>query len=197
MIDKQAVIRYLAQGIPTEQVAAAVGCDPSYISQLKADPDVQAQVAAQSAKSSVADANFDEAVAQAEELALERIKKSLPFANLGQSLAAFRVLNSARRRKDGPAVGTAVTVNVTLTLPASALPRYVTNASNEIVEVEGRTLVSATPRSIDALVAQKTGTPLTPQVTALSKAASRLGALAPLPAKAPRKLPAGLSLDML
>lgn len=197
MIDKQAVVRYLAQGIPTEQIAAAVGCDASYISQLKADPDVQAQVVAHSAESTVRDANFDDAVEEAEELALERIKKSLPFANLGQSLAAFRVLNSARRRKDGPAVSSAVTVNVTLTLPASALPRYVTNASNEIVEVEGRTLVSATPRSIDALVAQKAGTPLAPQVTALTKAAARLGALAPLPATAPRKLPASLSVDML
>lgn len=197
MIDKQAAIRYLAQGIPTSQIASALGCDDSYISQLKADPDVQAQIATHSAETTVRDLNFDEHLASAEELALERVQKALPFANMGQALAAFRVLNTARRRKDGPVGAANVTVNVNLTLPAGALPRYVTNASNEIVEVEGKTLVSATPRSLDAILAKRAGTTLAPQVTTLEKAARRLGALSPLPPARPRALPSSLSADML
>jgi hypothetical protein len=149
MIDKTLVIKYLAQGIPTSQIAMAAGCDESYISQLKADPEIQAQMAQHAAEVTIKDMNFDETLESAEELALSRIQKSLGFANMGQALSAFRILNTARRRKDGPAVSGAVTVNVNLTLPASALPRYVPNANNEIVEVEGKTLVSATPRGLD------------------------------------------------
>lgn len=197
MIDKQTVVHYLVQGIPTSQIAAAVGCDESYISQLKADPEIQSQIAAQSAAATVRDSDFDETLERAEELALGKIEKSLQFANMGQALSAFRILNTARRRKDGPVVNGGVTVNVTLTLPANALPRYVTNSNNEIVEVEGKTLVSATPRSLDAALAKKAGTALTPQVTALEKAATRLGALTPLPPARARTLPIGLSVDML
>lgn len=197
MIDKQAVVRYLVQGIPTSQIAAAVGCDESYISQLKADPEIQTQVATQAAEVTVRDANFDQTLESAEELALNKIERSLQFANMGQALSAFRILNTARRRKDGPAVGTSVTVNVSLTLPANALPRYVTNTNNEIVEVEGKTLVSATPRSLDATLAARMGAALTPQVTAMEKAATRLGALTPLPPARARKLPSLLSADML
>ena len=200
MIDKTLVIKYLAQGIPTSQIAMAAGCDESYISQLKADPEIQAQMAQHAAEVTIKDMNFDETLESAEELALSRIQKSLGFANMGQALSAFRILNTARRRKDGPAVSGAVTVNVNLTLPASALPRYVTNANNEIVEVEGKTLVSATPRGLDNLLAQRAGVAPTAVVTALDKAAVRLGALAPLPKRAPRTLPltaANLNTDML
>jgi hypothetical protein len=200
MIDKTLVIKYLAQGIPTSQIAMAAGCDESYISQLKADPEIQAQMAQHAAEVTIKDMNFDETLESAEELALSRIQKSLGFANMGQALSAFRILNTARRRKDGPAVSGAVTVNVNLTLPASALPRYVTNANNEIVEVEGKTLVSATPRGLDSLLAQRAGAAPTAAVTALDKAAVRLGALAPLPKRAPRTLPltaANLNTDML
>jgi len=200
MIDKTLVIKYLAQGIPTSQIAMAAGCDESYISQLKADPEIQAQMAQHAAEVTIKDMNFDETLESAEELALSRIQKSLGFANMGQALSAFRILNTARRRKDGPAVSGAVTVNVNLTLPASALPRYVTNANNEIIEVEGKTLVSATPRGLDNLLAQRAGAAPTAVVTALDKAAVRLGALAPLPKRAPRTLPltaANLNTDML
>ena len=200
MIDKTLVIKYLAQGIPTSQIAMAAGCDESYISQLKADPEIQAQMAQHAAEVTIKDMNFDETLESAEELALSRIQKSLGFANMGQALSAFRILNTARRRKDGPAVSGAVTVNVNLTLPASALPRYVTNANNEIIEVEGKTLVSATPRGLDNLLAQRAGVAPTAVVTALDKAAVRLGALAPLPKRAPRTLPltaANLNTDML
>ena len=45
MVDKKTVAKYLAQGIPTQQVAAAVGCEESYISQLRADPEIIVMIA--------------------------------------------------------------------------------------------------------------------------------------------------------
>lgn len=199
-INKEHAITLLSQGVPTAQVAAAIGCDDSYISQLKADPDVQQQIAAMAAASTVADVNFDSTLERAEMLALEKIEKNLPFATLGQAMAAFRVLNGARRRKDGiPTAGDGgTTINVNLTLPANAMPRYVTNAQSEIVEVDGRTMISASPKTIDQILAARTGgTAKLPQVTALEKAASRLGSLAPLPPQRPRRSPLALSPDVL
>lgn len=200
-LNKEHAITLLAQGISTSQVAAALGCDDSYISQLKADPDVQQQIAEMSAKTTLADVTFDSTLEKAEMLALEKIEKNLPFATLGQAMAAFRVLNGARRRKDGIAsVGdNSTTINVNLTLPANAMPRYVTNAQSEIVEVEGKTMISATPKTIDDILAARNGgsSAKLPGVTALEKAASRLGSLAPLPQQRARRAPLELSPDIL
>jgi hypothetical protein len=199
-INKEHAITLLAQGISTSQVAAAIGCDDSYISQLKADPEVQQKIAEMSATQTLADVNFDSTLERAESLALEKIEKNLPFATLGQAMAAFRVLNGARRRKDGvanPGAG-GTTINVNLTLPAAALPRYVTNAQSEIVEVEGKTMISATAKSIDQILAARAGNSANlPAVTALEKAASRLGSLSPLAPQRARKSPLILSPDIL
>ena len=199
-INKDHAITLLAQGISTSQVAAAIGCDDSYISQLKADPEVQQKIAEMSATQTLADVNFDSTLERAESLALEKIEKNLPFATLGQAMAAFRVLNGARRRKDGvvnPGAG-GTTINVNLTLPAAALPRYVTNAQSEIVEVEGKTMISATAKSIDQILAARAGNSANlPTVTALEKAASRLGSLSPLAPQRARKSPLILSPDIL
>lgn len=199
-LNKEHAITLLAQGISTSQVAAAIGCDDSYISQLRADPEVQQQIAEMTATQTLADITFDSMLEQAESLALEKIEKNLPFATLGQAMAAFRVLNGARRRKDGvttPGDGS-VTVNVSLTLPANAMPRYVTNAQSEIVEVDGKTMVSATPKTIDQILAARSGgSAKLPAVTALEKAATRLGALAPLAPQRARRAPMELSPDIL
>lgn len=199
-INKEHAITLLAQGISTSQVAAAIGCDDSYISQLKADPEIQRQIAEMGATQTLADVTFDSTLERAEMLALEKIEKNLPFATLGQAMAAFRTLNGARRRKDGVAtVGdTGTTINVNLTLPANAMPRYITNAQSEIVEVDGKTMISATPKTIDEILAARNGgaTKL-PTVTALEKAASRLGSLAPLAPQRARRAPIELSPDCL
>lgn len=199
-INKDHAITLLAQGISTSQVAAAIGCDDSYISQLKADPEVQQKIAEMSATQTLADVTFDTTLERAESLALEKIEKNLPFATLGQAMAAFRVLNGARRRKDGAAIAAnaGTTINVNLTLPAAALPRYVTNAQSEIVEVEGKTMISATAKSIDQILAARAGNSANlPAVTALEKAASRLGSLSPLAPQRARKSPLILSPDIL
>lgn len=199
-INKEHAITLLAQGVSTSQVAAAIGCDDSYISQLKADPDVQQQIAELGAKQTLDDVTFDSTLERAEMLALEKIEKNLPFATLGQAMAAFRTLNGARRRKDGvPTGGDSVTVNVNLTLPANAMPRYITNAQSEIIEVDGKTMLSATPKTIDDILAARNAGKSTslPTVTAVEKAAARLGSLAPMAPQRARRAPIELSLDVI
>lgn len=195
-VDQDKVIKYLSQGISTKNIADALGCDESYISQLKADDRIQAKVAELRADYAVKDATFDETLNRAEEKALQRIESTLPFANAGQALAAFRVLNSARRRKDGPVSTEVHVTNVILQLPAGAAPRYILNDRSEIVEVEGKTMVAANPHQLPALLEMKTGKTVAPAVTDLDKAAARLQSLSPV-GRAPRRLPTVISPDMI
>lgn len=201
MTPKDQIIEFLSQGIPTSQIAAAVGCSDSYVSQLRADPEVQTQLAALNVNATVKDAAFDTTLERAEFMALEKIEKNLPFANMGQALAAFKVLNSARRRKDAFQqldMG-ATTINVNLTLPAHAIPKYTVNAKAEIVEVEGKTMLSATAKSLDSiLLARAIGTE-TSVTTTLERAAHMLDTMTvPAPRRAPvRRLPVSLSADVL
>jgi len=199
MTPKEYAIELLAKGIPTSQVAAALGCDDSYISQLKADPEVQVAIASKQAAHTEADCEFDETLERAEMMALEKIEKNMQFATLGQALAAFRVLNGARKRSDPihqPDGGTSITVN--LTLPATALPQYITNSRSEIVEVEGKTMISATPKTLDQILAAKAADKVAlPQTTAVEKAAAMLDKITAPPRQVPRRVPAGLSIENL
>jgi hypothetical protein len=203
MTPKDHAITLLAQGIPTSQVAAACGVSDSYISQLKADPEIQEQILAKQAAHSAADVKFDEMLEDAEAMALDKIKKNLPFASMGQALAAFRILNGARRRQDEvQQAETSVSLTVNLSLPATALPRYITNTSNEIVEVEGKTMISATAKTLDQILAARAGGDVSlPQTTSLEKAAELLDRLAVpralLPVAKARRSPVPLSPDVL
>ncbi len=201
-INKEQAIALLTQGLSTSVVAAAIGCDDSYISQLKADPDVQAKIAQHALQLTEQDIAFDSKLERAESLALDKIERNMQFATLGQAMAAFRILNGAKKRRDAlitPESG-GTTINVNLTLPANSLPRYVTNAKSEIVEVEGKTMIGATAKNLDAILAARAGAQQLslPQTTDLEKAAARLDTLAPPVASRPaRRLPAGLSPDIL
>lgn len=198
MTPKEYAVSLLAQGIPTSQVAAACGVDDSYISQLRADPEIQRQIAEARAGHVVADSQFDNTLERAETLALEKIEKNLPFANMGQALAAFRILNGARRRKDQFAqTEHNVSVTVALTLPQAAIPRYITNTKNEIIEVEGQTMLSATPKTLDDILSARATGALLPKITELEKAANRLDTLTAPVMRTAKRLPPELSADML
>jgi hypothetical protein len=193
-MNKDYAIQLLAKGIPTSQVAAACGVDDSYISQLKSDPAIQQKLAELSAASTEADIAFDDRLEEAEAIALERIYKNLPFANMGQSLMAFRILNSAQKRKQQTVQGAgAVELVVNITLPQATIPQYITNQKNEIVEVEGRTMISASAKTLDQILAERAAGRQLPVTTAVEKAATALDNIK-LPARvAPRKSPLAIT----
>lgn len=197
---KEHIISLLSQGISASQVAAAAGVSESYISQLRADPELAQLIDTHSIAKTEADAKFDNTLERAESMALEKIEKNLPFANMGQAMAAFRILNSARKRSDAFATpaDTSTNITVNLTLPASAAARYVVNSSNEIVEVEGQTMITATAKSLDVMLAQRAGAALLqPTTQTLNRAANMLANIKPLAARPVRKLPLSLNADIL
>ena len=201
---KEHIITLLSQGISATQVAAAAGVSESYVSQLKADPELSALITTQATDKLEKSAVFDNTLERAELMALEKIEKNLPFANMGQAMAAFRILNSARKRSDAFAQQADQSTNITvnLTLPSAASAKYVVNNSNEIVEVDGQTMITATAKSLDSLLATRASTKLQqPAATTLNRAAAMLTNLSTVntlavPAKV-RKLPMALSADIL
>lgn len=203
MTPKERAIELLCQGVSTTMVADAVGVDPSYISQLRSDPAVAVKISEALSQQTLEDVKHDSLIDKCEELALQRIEKTIGYANFGQTLAAFKILNSATRRqqKGGPSGGNITNVTVNLTLPSRAIPAYTTNEKNEIIEVEGRTMIAATAKSLDEVLAARAteNSKNIPQITDVEKAANILDILGakqrtPL---APRRLPAGLSVDCL
>lgn len=199
MIDKNKVASFLAHGVGEAEIASSVGCDVSYISQLKSDPEIVAIIKDLRSQMTAEDVRFDETVETTETLALELIKQKLPFANLGQALGVFKTLNSARKRRDGPADNAANVTQVVLVLPQAHLPKYVTNQDNEIIEVEGRTMLTATPKSLERILEEKQGTPALEKANAatMEKAARLIGSLTNIQRKPTRRVPTVISPDVL
>lgn len=154
-------IELLAQGIPQSQVAGVLGVTESAVSQLMADEDFAASVVAKKVAVSVKDEEFDGKLEGAEESALDGIVSRIKFGNLQQQLAAFRILNAAKRRKDSKNMMPAGNERVTnLILPVIVLPHYVMNQQSEIIEVDGKSMMSATNTQLNAIVKDRTGVEL-------------------------------------
>lgn len=152
MSSKEQIRDMLIQGVSPVQVSNALGLTESYVSQLLGNEDFSAEVQAGKVALLAEDVAYDEKIQRVEESYLDRIEEKSKFANLQQSLQAFKILNGAKKRRDAhtasqtPGVG----VIVNIQLPDAIIPSYVTNSKNEIVEVQGQTMVSATPKSVEA-----------------------------------------------
>lgn len=159
---KNQALALIAQNIPQHQVASTLGVEESYVSQIASDEENQEELERlrlQYKATAEKVERFDELLEKTEEVYLENIAKRAPLANLQQSLQAFRVLTGARRRREttqAPA-GVNAAISVNITMPVQVLPAYVKNAQNEIVEVNGQTMVSATAKDVDRLLEIKTG----------------------------------------
>lgn len=147
------IIKYAAKGYKQAEIAAALGVDDSYVSQVVNDPDNAEKLEAQAIAFTEANDTYDRKIDEAEEMALEGVKRRLPMAKLGEQISALKVLNSMKRRRDtAPATRHNQTTVVQLQLPQIAQVAYLTNSSNEIVEVSGRTMVTATRDQLPTLM---------------------------------------------
>jgi predicted transcriptional regulator len=184
---RQHALTLLSQGVSPSQAASALGVTESQISQYLSDDDFAAALESQRAAATAEDLAYDEKLDKIEGAYLERIEQKAAFANLQQSLQAFKILNGAKRRKDSriPQTNSGSGAVVNITIPVSIMPQYITNSQNEIVEVEGQTMVSASPRKLNEMLAQQGRAVQNPTaaigVTKLQRAQETLQILAPKP----------------
>jgi len=164
------VIANVARGLTQVQVARMLGVDESYVSQVVNSEDGAAAIKELAAATSEINAKFDEDLDSAEEVALSRVRQRLGTANMQQALAAFKILNAANRRRDtAPATRQQVGEIHQVVLPQTVINNYVMNAQSEIVEVNGRTMVSATAQQLPKLLQQRLNRTLPDKSTEMSE----------------------------
>ena len=193
MAAKDSVLAMLAQNIPASQVANTLGVTEGYVSQLLANEDFTAELETLKNNVTVKDLEYDEKLDRTEEAFLDRIEEKSRFANLQQSMQAFRVLNGAKRRKDsrGHSPSGQIAEVINIVVPICVIPDYKVNRQNEIIEVEGKTMVSATPTKLEEIIAARNGGTPQPklQLPGITKVERAAGVLETIDNKPQRRAP--------
>jgi len=201
MAARDQILEMLAQGLNSTQVASALGVSDSYVSQLLSNEDFASELEGKKVQQAAEDIEFDHKIDAVEATFLERIEAKAPLANLQQSLQAFAVLNKAKRRKDTSVNRGAAQIGtvVNLQLNVNLIPQYLVNGKQEIVEVEGKSMVSATATKLDEILAARRGETSgrkSMQLPGITKVERAAGVLEVLENKPVRKLPKLIRQDM-
>lgn len=162
-LDTDKIASLLAAGAPQAAVAAAVGCDPSRISQLLSDTQFQELLATKGTARLQAAIDHDTSIESLEAKALRAVEQKLPFVRGPMEAAKiFQILNNSKKR--APANQTPDQHNVQIVqviLPAQARTSLRTNSQNQVIEVEGRTMATLPSKALPQRAAEllKTATP--------------------------------------
>lgn len=156
------IIEMLGRGIPATQVASAVGCDDSYISQLLSSPAISEQVANLRATHFSSYIALDKKVDDAEEAALSRMSSLIPFITKPSEAARiYSVLNSARRRtEDASSAQQAPAQTVIIDLPEVARVSFTMTPQKQVIEIEGRSMTTMPAKSLAARLEQRSASRL-------------------------------------
>lgn len=159
---KDRIIEMLGQGLSATQVASAVGCDDSYISQLLADESVSAQVQSKRAENFGKYVEQDRKLDDAEATALEKLSTLAQFITKPTEAArVYSILNAAKRRTvDQVNQQQAVAQTVALDLPAAARVRFTLTNDKQVIEIEGRSMTTMPARNLAARLEQRNATRL-------------------------------------
>lgn len=159
-INKQQIKDLLGNGLTITVVANAVGCDASYISQLLSDDVFAAEVSEKRTKALTADTIRDTTIDGIEDRLLSKLSEVVDdgaFVRPRDLLSAVAIVNKLNRRgkpiHQGINPGTINNI-VNISLPPQVQRRFATNTVNEVIEVEGRTLVTMTAHQLLKNLAQ-------------------------------------------
>lgn len=144
--DHKQIQELLGTGLSNEIVASAVGCDPSYISQLLSDEVFAARVTLLRTEALTANTTRDRNIDGIEDALISKLEQMVEDSLIykpNDVLRAFAVINNAKRR--GVSAAESLVINhtvVKLQIPQHVVKEFIQNAQGEIVEVEGQTLVT-------------------------------------------------------
>lgn len=153
---KDRIISLLGQGISATVVAAHVDVDPSYVSQLLESPDVKELIAVARSKSLEQDLAIDDSIKSTEKMAIDKLKQQMVFSRTPLETARiFQILNGARRHAEevGKSRASDTGEAVVISLPVAAVRQLgiQLNSSNQIVEIEGRTMAPMPSKVLPSL----------------------------------------------
>lgn len=139
---EERAIKLLGSGLRPEQVATAIGVDPSRISQLLADQNFAAAVANLRFEALQRHNATDEAYDTIEEALIEKLSDVLPLMlKPMEILKAISVINAAKRRgQSAPDNITQQATVVNLVMPTQIIQKFSMNSNNQITNVGSQTL---------------------------------------------------------
>ncbi len=147
----------LGKGLPSTVVASAVGCDPSYVSQLMEREDFKSEVLVARAERAEDSVKRDSKWDQIEDAALDKALETIKFVSKPSDLVRVaQMANAAKRRATefaNGSEGAAPTVN--LTLPAGASIIFQMNQQSQVVEIDGRSTAPLPTQHLTKLVAER------------------------------------------
>lgn len=156
MIQQDRVIQLLGSGLSAEVVATAVGCEPSYISQLLADDEFAKKVSELRIQNLQAATKRDNKWDEIEDKLLDKLKDSVEYIMKPREiLAALATVNGAKRR--GATAQESLTINntvVNLTLPQKAVHNFVVNQTNQVIGVNDQSLLTMPSMNVKSLLQQ-------------------------------------------
>lgn len=154
---KERIIEMLGRGIPAVQVAAAVGCDDSYISQLVSTEGIAERIQLAKAEHFSAHVEQDARLDAAENEALARLASLTAFITRpAEAARVYSVLNAAKRRtSDASANSQAPAQTVVLELPEASRVRFTLSQDRQVIEIEGRSLTTMPARNLAAQLEQR------------------------------------------
>jgi hypothetical protein len=150
------LLSLLAADVSASSAALACGCTDSYVSQLLQDEDFSRRlVILRSVKLERALAH-DEKLEAVESKALAQVAAKLPFTR-GPLEAAriYQILNNAKKHAT-PGTGADATgaQQVTIVLPRAAAVQIQLNSSNQVIDVNGRSMAPLPSRALPAIAAE-------------------------------------------
>lgn len=161
---KNRIMRYLADGVKPANISTIVGCKPSYISQLLADEDFQAQLAElieqTQAEPDIEEKSLTSKYVTMEHKLLASMEGALADAKLSEITRALEVV--AKRQIDTkalnrPAPQTTNVTMVSLTLPATSrihVPQVVMNETQEVVAIGNDVLAPMSSEGVKSMFQQ-------------------------------------------
>jgi hypothetical protein len=157
MIDQNKAIALLGTGMGPTDVGTALGCDPSFISQMLMDEGTRSKVLALRAESLQAQTARDKKIDGIEDQLIEKLQDQVQYITKTRDLlSAFGVLNAAKRRGAQATSAINLTQNiVSINMPPAARDYFFpkTNAQGEVVQV-GEQIT--TTKSLQELMADRT-----------------------------------------
>lgn len=160
---EQRAIKLLAAGLQNSQAAAALGVTESRVSQMLAEENFAAEVAAAKflamEKRTTRDAAYDEL----EDTLLEKVKLASQFeSRLPVLVKALQIINAARRSMtSGPAAGNLQQTVVNITIPQVAASMFTTNSNNQVISAGEQQLLTIQSGALHRMVQAEQKTKLT------------------------------------
>lgn len=154
-MDIQKVIELLGDGHSQVIVADALGVSPARINQLLESEEVRAKVAARKISKLTDSSKMDSEWDALESRAMNKMKMSLALATKPMEIAKILQIANAAKRKAIAAdtnAGNGHAVQVTLVLPGIVHHKFAVAAqTNEIVEIDGQSLVTVSSDTISRM----------------------------------------------